>query len=50
MDELLIKIAMSNPDIIGICESKLNENIDLESLPSNYEILRKDRTSGAGGG
>jgi len=50
MDELLIKIDMSKLHIIRICESKLNEDIDLEGLPSNYELLRKDRTTGAGGG
>jgi len=27
MDELLIKIDMSKLDIIGICESKFNEDI-----------------------
>ena len=51
LDELSIRSALGNFDIICITESWLNDDIrdDVCSLP-NYVIFRKDRVSGPGGG
>ena len=43
-------VCSKTPDIIGLTETWLNENIfDNEILPSNYTLFRKDRPSRGGG-
>ena len=44
-------IESTNPDIILVTESWLNSSIlDGEVVPENYSLIRKDRSSGKGGG
>ena len=38
------------PEIIAICETKLNDDIGNEAMPKDYTIIRKDRSRGRGGG
>ena len=53
-DEFLLLVKNRSPDLIAICETKLNDSIENEGLPTGYEILRKDRPGagerGRGGG
>ena len=39
-----------NCDIVAICETWLNENVNLTSFGSEYQIFRQDRPNGIGGG
>ena len=51
MDELNIRLQDYQPEIRGICETKLNEEIGDEAFPSKYNVIRKDRNAyGRGGG
>ena len=54
MDDLLSKINSTNPDIVLLCESKLNDTIGNEGFPNNFQIIRRDRVrkeeAGRGGG
>ena len=38
------------PEIIALCETKLNDDISNKAMPKNYTIIRKDRSRGRGGG
>ena len=44
IDELNTSINETFPEIIAICETKLNDDIGNEAMPKNYTIIRKDRT------
>ena len=50
LDELCAKLTVDKPDVVGICETKLNEMIGNEGFPPGYDILRRDRGHGKGGG
>ena len=50
IDELNTRINETFPEIIAICETKLNDDIGNEAMPKNYTIIRKDRSRGRGGG
>ena len=49
IDELNTRINETFPEIIAICETKLNDDIGNEAMPKNYTIIRKDRNRGRGG-
>ena len=50
MDELTTRLNYLDADVALICETKFGIEIGNEGLPSNYEIIRKDREGGRGGG
>ena len=50
IDELKTRINETFPEIIAICETKLNDDIGNEAMPKNYTIIRNDRSRGRGGG
>ena len=43
MDELTTRLNYLDADVALICETKFGIEIGNEGLPSNYEIIRKDR-------
>ena len=49
MDELTTRLNYLDADVAFICETKFGIEIGNEGLPSNYEIIRKDRKGGGGG-
>ena len=49
MDELTTRLNYLDADVALICETKFGIKIGNEGLPSNYEIIRKDRKGGRGG-
>ena len=48
IDKLNTRINETFPEIIEICETKLNDDIGNEAMPKNYTIIRKDRSRGRG--
>ena len=52
IDELEMRINVDNPDVVLLCETKLDDSIGNEGLPKEFQILRKDRvgSKGRGGG
>ncbi len=50
MDEIKMRVMKFNPEVIGICETKLNQDIGDEDFPKNYRVIRNDRNTGEGGG
>ena len=50
MDELTTRLNYLDADVALICETKFGIETGNEGLPSNYEIIRKDREGGRGGG
>ena len=50
MEDLLYKVVSNNPDIIFITETKLEETIGNEGLPTKFQIIRRDRDGGIGRG
>ena len=50
INELNTRINETFPEIIAICETKLNDDIGNEAIPKHYTIIRKDRSRGRGGG
>ena len=50
LDELIERINDFQPDVVAICETKMDETMGNEGLPKDYEILRKDRGKGRAGG
>ena len=50
MDELKIRLQKKQPEIIGICETKLNNEIGDEAISINYNVIRRDREPNDGGG
>ena len=50
MDELTTRLNYLDADVALICETKFGIKIGNEGLPSNYEIIQKDREGGRGGG
>ena len=46
MDELTTRLNYLDADFALICETKFGIEIGNEGLPSNYEIIRKDREGG----
>jgi hypothetical protein len=51
LDDLENRIDKFNPDIIILCESKLDEKIGNEGISKHYQVIRKDREGeGRGGG
>jgi len=50
INELKIRVDESKPEIIMVCETKYSSEIGNEGLLLNYDIVRKDRENGMGGG
>ena len=46
IDELNTRINETFPEIITICETKLNDDIGNEAMPKYYTVIRKDRSRG----
>jgi hypothetical protein len=50
MDELTLRMSVSVPDVVGLCETMLKDSVGNEGFPPKYAIIRNDREDRSGGG
>lgn len=50
LDDLITVLNAEEPDLVLMCETKLNIEIGLEGWPASYSVIRRDRSHGIGRG